>query len=261
MTTDPTSLPLVYTLDGADRVAVERDHLYPTERGPLGFDLYRPPQATAPCPAVVLVSGLPDPGVVAMLGKPLKDWASYVGWARTLAASGIVAISYTNREPADVVALVRHLRESAGSLGIDPDRIGAWACSGNVPTALGLIAHERIAAAALLYGYLLDLDGATHVAEAATRFYFAVPPVSLDELPRELPMLVVRAGRDQTPGLDATLLRFVEAARARGLAVELIDLPEAAHAFDLIEDSPETRAAIEGVCAFLRGALGVERRS
>ena len=259
MSTDFTSKPLVYTIDGTADVAVERNHVYTTHQGPLGFDLYRPPQATTPCPAVVFVSGFPDPGIAAMLGKPLKDWASYVGWARMVAASGIIGIAYANREPADVVMLVRHLCANAAALGIDPDRIGIWACSGNVPTALGLVARERIACVALLYGYLLDLDGATSVAEAAAQYHFAVPPVTLDELPRDLPMLVVRAGRDETPGLDATLQRFVAAARARQLPVTLIDHPEAPHAFDLIDDSPRTREVIEEVLAFLRRTLAAKR--
>jgi len=256
MTTDFTSMALVYTVDGVDRVTVERDHVYPTEHGPLGFDLYRPPQATSPCPAVVFVTGLPDPGVAAMLGKPLKDWASYTGWARLVAASGIAGIAYTNREPADVVALVRHLRSNAAALGIDPGRIGVWACSGNVPTALALVARERVACAALLYGYLLDLDGATAVADAAKQFYFAVPPVSLDELPRDLAMLIVRAGRDVTPGLNATLDRFVAAAAERQLAVTVIEHADGPHSFDLVDDSPRTREVIEEVLAFLGRALG-----
>jgi hypothetical protein len=45
MTTDATSMELVHTIDGASDVTVERDHVYTTEQGPLGFDLYRPPRA------------------------------------------------------------------------------------------------------------------------------------------------------------------------------------------------------------------------
>jgi dienelactone hydrolase len=257
MTTDFTSKELVYTVEGAAEVSVERDRVYRTDRGPLRFDLYRPTRARAVgrCPAVVFVSGLRDPGVVSMFGKPLKDWASYVGWARLVAASGVVGVTYTNREPADVTALLSHLRADADSLGIDPTRIGVWACSGNVPTALALVAREPLACAAFLYGYLLDLDGATCVAEAAAQFHFAAPAVSLDELSREMPMLVVRAGLDATPGLDATLQRFVAAARARHLALSLLDHPQAPHAFDLVDDSPATHAVVEKVLDFLQREL------
>lgn len=253
---DFTNKGLVHTIAGAEDVAVERDQMYPAEAGPLGFELYRPPQATAPCPAVVFVTGIADPGAAAFFGAPFKDWASYIGWARLAAASGIAGITYLNREPADVVALVRHLRANAGSLGLDPARIGIWACSSHVPNALALFAREPLACAALLYGYMLDLDSATTVAQAAMRFYFAAPPVTFDDLPRERPMLVVRAGRDQTPGLDTTLQQFVAAAHDRQLPVTLIDHADAPHAFDLVDDSARTREVIEGVLAFLRQALG-----
>jgi len=255
MTIDPTSKGLVHTIEGAADVSVER-HTYATDQGPLDFDLYRPPHATTPLAAVVFVIGFPDPGAAAMFGKPFKDWASYQGWGRLVAASGIAGITYENLEPGDVHALFRHLRANAGALGIDPARIGVWSCSGNVPNALGVIARERPACAALLCGLMLDLDGATSVADAAAQLRFAVPPVTLDDLPRDRPMLVVRAGRDTTPGLDPTLQRFVAAARARGLPVTLLDHPEAPHAFDLIDDSPATHAVIDEVLAFLRRALG-----
>jgi hypothetical protein len=257
MTTDFTSQPLVHSIPGTADVVVERDHHYPTEQGPLGFDLYRPPHTTAtrPGPAVVIVSGLPDPGVVAMLGKPLKDWRSYQDWARLFAASGVIAVLYQNRTPADVGALMKHLRGDAAALGIDPARTGVFAASGHVPTALAVIAREPIKAAALLYGYTLDLDGATEVAQAAKQFYFATPPVTIDELPRATPVLVVRAGRDVTPGLDTALTRFVAAARARALPVTLIEHADAPHAFDLVDDSPRTHAVIDELLAFVRQAL------
>lgn len=255
MTTDFTTRPLVHTIAGAAEIAVERNHTYTTAQGPLGFDLYRPPHPAVACPAIVIASGLPDPGVTAMLGKPMKDWASYQGWARMIAASGIACILYANRTPADAVAVVQHLRASAAVLGIDPDRIGVFAASGHGPTGLALFANQRLACAALLYPYLIDLDGATAVAEAAAQFHFAMPAVSLDDVPRDRPMLVVRAGRDVFAGLDPTLLRFIAAARARQLPVTLVEHAEAAHAFDLMDDSPRTHEVIEEILAFLRRAL------
>lgn len=246
MTVDPTSMRLVHPLATAD-VAVEH-HTY---GGDLPFDLYRPAGAGA-APVVVLVTGLPDPGVQQMLGKPIKDWASYQGWARLLAASGLAAVLYQNRTAADALELVRHLRTHAGALGLDADRLALWACSGHVPTALGLLAQERLAAAALLYGYTLDLDGTTDVADAAKRFYFAVPPVTLAQLPRDVPIYLLRADQDATPNLNATLDRFIARAGELRLSVAHHDGP---HSFDMIEDTPAARAAIDGVVAFLRGAL------
>jgi hypothetical protein len=84
---------------------------------------------------------------------------------------------------------------------------------------------------------------------------FAAPPVSIDEIPRDMPMLVVRAGRDETPGLDVSIQRFVAAARERELPSTLIEHAEAPHAFDIVDDSPETHRVIDEVVAFLRRAL------
>ena len=95
-----------------------------------------------------------------------------IGWTvsmcQLIALSGMVAIAYTNRDPvADLQALFEHIHEYAGSLRIDPARVGVVAVSGNVPTALTTIrqdASRTPACAVFGYGCLLDLDGATDVA-------------------------------------------------------------------------------------------------
>lgn len=247
MTLDPTSFPLVHPLATAE-VAVEHHHY----AGDLPFDLYRP-AGPGPTPVVVLVTGLPDPGVTQMLGKPIKDWASYQGWARLLAASGLAAVLYQNRTVGDVTELVHHVRAHAGELGVDAARLALWACSGHAPTALTLLAREPIAAAALLYGYTLDLDGATHVADAAKKFYFAVAPIGLADLPRDVPIYLLRADQDATPNLNEALDRFVARAGDLQLTVAHHDGP---HAFDMKEDTPASHASIDAVVAFLRRALG-----
>ena len=245
MTFDPASLSLVHTIPGADAVAVTPELPYADG---LTFDLYRP-AGPGPHPVVVLVQGYGSDGP-RMSARPMRAWASYVGWARLLAASGVAAVNYGPRTPDDGRALVEHLRADAAALDLDPARLGLWACSGHGPAALWLAAHTRPACAAFLYAYLLDLPGATEVAAAAAMFRFAAPPVALAELPAALPLLIVRAGADATPGLDASLQRFVAAAGARGQALTVRDVPDAPHAFDLMDPSPASRAAIDDVLAF-----------
>lgn len=71
-----------------------------------------------------------------MFGRKFKDVHAYVTWARLVAASGMVAITYTNIDPvADLRRLLTHLRDQSAHLGIDPQHVGLWACSGNVPNA------------------------------------------------------------------------------------------------------------------------------
>jgi dienelactone hydrolase len=109
----------------------------------------------------------------------------------------------------------------------------------------------------LCYGFTLDLDGATGVAEAAARFRFANPCAgrSLDDLPPGLPLFVARAGRDEFPGINAALDRFVAEALARNLPLELRNLPDAAHAFDILDASHASQQAVRRILAFLQAQL------
>jgi acetyl esterase/lipase len=184
---------------------------------------------------------------------------SFVSWGRLVAASGMVAITYaTGREPeADVHAVLQYIRQNAASLGIDETRIGVWACSGHVPNALSVLMREDregLRCAALLYGVTLDLDGATGVAEAARMFKFVTPCAgrSIEDLPRDLPLFLVRAGRDETPHLNEALDRFLARALEADLPFTLVNDATAPHAFDLMRDDETSREVIRQVLAFLR---------
>src|SRR5688500_4181629 len=73
---------------------------------------------------------------------------------------------------------------------------------------------------------------------------------------RDVPLFVVRAGRDAMPGLNQALDRFVRDALAAQMPVTLFDHPSGPHAFDLFDDSDTTRDAIERTLAFLQTELG-----
>src|SRR3954465_13384895 len=129
----------VYTIAGMERALVRKDLVYRTGAdGPLTMDVYSPEDTVAatPLPAVVLVAGYNDVGYEKMLGVKFKEMALAVSWGQLIAASGMRAIASSNREPApDLAALLQHVRAQAAPLGIDADRVGLWACSGNVPLA------------------------------------------------------------------------------------------------------------------------------
>jgi acetyl esterase/lipase len=181
---------------------------------------------------------------------------SYRSWARLIAGSGLAAVTYTNHEPvADARAILEHLRDNGEALQIDRSRIGLWACSGNVPTALSLLMSDwPVVGAALLYGYMLDLDGSTEVADAARLWRFANPAAQslLDDLPPDRPLLIVRAGRDTMAGVNDSIGRFTARALARNKPFTLVNVPEARHAFDTVDRTPASRHAIACVLAFLR---------
>jgi dienelactone hydrolase len=242
---------VVYRVPGMESVDVRRDV------GPLGMDTYYPEsRGKAALPAVIFVSGYSDPGFQAMIGCRLKEMGSYISWGELTAASGIIAITYSPTEPAaDTLALILDVRSRAESLGIDKTRIGIWACSGNVPNALWVAMNEgeQLRCAVLCYGLMLDLEGGTTVAEATKAFGMANPVAgkSVSDMPKGLPLLIVRAGQDQ-PGLNETIDRFVSGALAANLPVTAVNLPGAPHAFDIMDDSEVSREAIRQILSFMR---------
>src|SRR5215210_3804418 len=114
---------VVYRIPGMEAVTVRRDVAYQvSDAGALTMDIYYPPaaQSGARLPAVVVVAGYSDVGFQQVVGCEFKAMASSISWAQLLAASGLVAITYTNREPAtDIHALLQYVRQHAAALGID----------------------------------------------------------------------------------------------------------------------------------------------
>lgn len=250
-----------FDLLGAESVIVRRDVVWrTTAAATVTLDLYLPPGFVAgtTIPAVVIVAGYPDPGFRKFCGLKFKDTGSSLSWGRLLAASGLAVVVYENTDPeADLRELLQFLRNDGPAYGVDPARIGLWASSGNVPLALAALMEDggkTLKCAALCYGYTLDLDGATDVADAAAMFKFANPNAgkTVADLPSTAPLLIVRAGIDAMPGLNDALDRFLLAALKRNLPVSLVNQAVGQHAFDILQDGPAARDAIRLILAFLR---------
>ena len=256
-TRNPFASSVVLRVPGAQAVDVTRDRPW----GAAGrlFDLYRPPDAPGPLPAVVLVTGFADPGFRAVAGRAFKDTAPFSSWARLLAASGLAAVTYSNADPAaDAPAILAYLRDHAAELGIDAERLGLWACSGHVPNALAVLGRSprpAIRCATLCYGYMVDVEGSTEVADAGRQFKFCVPDVSADGIPSGVPLLIARAGADATPGVNASIDRFTRYAESRALDVDIVEHPTGPHAFDVLEDSDTSKAVIQRIVDFLKAHL------
>ena len=264
---DITKRRVVYQIPGMDAVPIRRDVEYrATDSGGLTMDIYYPPdrKSGSRIPAVVFVSGYSDLGFQKMLGCKLKDMGSYISWGQLTAASGLVAITYTNTEPAgDVHSLLGYLRQNAESLGIDENRIGVWACSGNVPNALSILMKDErdyVKCAVLCYGVMMDLDGSTIVAESASKWGFVNPGAgkSVEDLPQDVPLFIVRAGRDEMPHLNETIDRFLVKALSCNLPITFANHPAAPHAFDLMHDSEASREIIRQILSFMRFHLLAE---
>jgi hypothetical protein len=260
-----TKKRVVYQLPAANAVTIRRDVEYRvTDAGALRMDIYHPADSKSAerIPAVVFVNGYPDPGAQKILGCKFKEMESYISWGQLTAASGLTAITYTTgNEPAlDIHALLQYIRQNASDLGIDGTRVGLWACSGNVPNALSVLmreSREYLKCAVLCYGCMPDLDGFTHMAEAASRWGFVYPcgGKSVENLPRDIPLFIARAGRDEMPHLNETMDRFLGRALAGNLPVTFVNHPEAPHAFDINHDSETSREIIRQILAFMRFQL------
>jgi acetyl esterase/lipase len=239
---DPAQ-PLVHPLPDPERVELRPDLVYAHVGGrELAMDGYLPTRR-APgtrVPAVLLVHGEADP----VLLRGVRGWGQYTGWGRLLAGEGMAGVAFEHRaiaeagfdavtaEVADALAAVR---ERAGDLGIDPERVAMAAFSAGVPLTAAVLARAagQVRCAALCYGPLDDLE----------------PDPALP------PLLVVRAGQDH-PELNRTIDDFVSAAVAHHLAVELVHHPDGHHAFDVADDTDASREVIRRVLAFLDGHLG-----
>jgi hypothetical protein len=251
-------------LDGMDAVTVRRDIAYgrPND-GCRVMDVYCPPDETIEghWPAVIIVAGYPGK----MEPRPTPLAYKEIGWTvsmgQLIALSGMVAIAYTNSEPvADLRALLDHIHEHAVSLRVDATRLGVIAVSGSVPTALTTIMQDMRrppCCAVLGYGCLLDLDGATDVAEASRQFGFvnACAGRSVGDLRRDVPLFISRAGRDQFPAMNASIDRFMAHALVENLPVTLVNHAEGPHAFDLFDDSRTSREIVRQTLRFLRQHL------
>jgi|SRR5262245_11995916 len=186
---------------------------------------------------------------------------SYISWGKLTAASNLVAITYSAVDPvADAAGLLDLVKQNAEALSIDQDRIGIWACSGNAPNALSLLmkqGRDQVKFAVLLYPYLLDLDGHTGTAESAKRFGFVNPCAgkSIEDLPANTPLFIVRAGRDEMPQLNQTMDRFISHAIASNLPITFKNHPTAPHGFDISDDGKATHEIIASILAFMRFQL------
>jgi acetyl esterase/lipase len=239
---DP-AMPLVHPLPDPERVELRAGLAYAEAGGrELAMDVYLPAgrAAGSRLPAVLLVHGEAPPEVL----RFVRGWGQYSGWGRLLASEGLVGAAAEHRAVAEagfegvvaeVGAALANLRERAGELGLDPDRLAVAGFSAGVPLTVAALAAGPaggVRCAALCYG----------------------PPGDLDPWPGLPPLLVVRAGQDRSE-LNASIDRFVAAARADGLPVELIEHPDGHHAFDVLDDTDASRDAIRRVLAFLRRQL------
>ncbi|MDQ3764711.1 MAG: alpha/beta hydrolase [Actinomycetota bacterium] len=207
--------------------------------------------AGGPRPVVVFVHGGPLPGDVEP--KP-RDWPAFLGYGALAVASGVVGVTVDHRLhgitdysiAAQDVALA--VEQARGVDGVDPDRVGLWFFSGG-----GLLAADWLAAPplwlrclAMTYPVLAPPPGW----DVEARFD-AVAAVSTAP---KLPILLTRVGHEY-PDFARTQDAFVDTARAKGVALDVIEVPDGQHGFDSLDHTKESRAAVTQAMTWVAAAL------
>ena len=249
---------IIRVLESMRQVEVTRDVTYHKD---LKLDIYHPGESSAVLPPVVMiVAGYRDVGVPMTLGCNWREMEFVVSLAQWLAVSGIAAVAYSTSSPAqDAGRVADFIGRSGAELRIDANRVGVWASSGNGPAALGFLMEKRpvVRAAVLSNLYTLDTADITAVAEASTTYRFVNETAgrSVADLPRDVPMLIVRCGHDDV-GLNAALDRFVGDAIKANLPISFVNHATAPHAFEINVDTPVSHHILDGMLSFMRFHLG-----
>jgi acetyl esterase/lipase len=212
------------------------------QHGPSGqhgaVDLYLPDDLSRPRPGVLLIHGGPWP---AGDGPSPSETPMFQQYASLLAGRGVVAAMFDHRlhAPADYPRAEGDVRAAVDILRADPrvdaGRIVLWFFSGGSLLSAAWLAQPPawLRGLALTYPVLdspegWDVDPRYRPAEAVTGA-------------GELPILLTRVGREMAI-FAWTVEPFVRAAGKGNL--EIIDVPDGQHSFDIRDDTDESREAI-----------------
>lgn len=205
------------------------------------IDVYRPEGgAEVPHPVIVFVHGGPVPPE---LRPTPREWPVFRGYGSLAASSGAVGVTVDHplhstadyADAADAIAsVVAEVRELPG---VDSRRVALWFFSGG-----GLLTADWIGRApdwlrcvAASYPVLAPLPGW----DVDPRFR----PVETLASAGELPILLTRAGQEASE-IATGVQAFTTEAQARGAKLDVIDVPEGRHSFDVLDHTPASRAAV-----------------
>ncbi|MDQ1040510.1 dienelactone hydrolase [Streptomyces sp. V3I8] len=211
--------------------------------GRVDLHLPEPGDAGGPRPAVLFVHGGPVP---ADLVPAPRDTPFYLGYARLAASLGAVGAVVEHRlhGVTDYAQAADDVTEALEILRADPRvdarRIGLWIFSGAGPLAADWLGAPPpwLRCLALTYPILAPLPGWGAVGPRfrpvdALRADGAAPP----------PLVLTRAGLE-TPLIAATVARFTAAARETKAPLEVVDVPNGRHGFELHGPTDESREAV-----------------
>lgn len=210
-------------------------------------------------PVIVFVHGDAAPEAL----KGVKDWRCYRDYGRLAAAAGFVGITFNYRSSEDgrrlaeaeqdILDALAYVQTQKKELHADTDRVALWFFSGG-GTHVALTLRTNLPGVRAVVGYypVLFPDPRFLTPEQMRRFG-ASYHLSGDAAVAP-PLLLVRCGFD-SPFLNRSLDNFAQEALTKNFALELVNLPTAPHAFDVLQDTDEVRAVIRRTFDWARDRL------
>jgi dienelactone hydrolase len=251
---------VVYDLPGMDDVIIKKDIPYQDIAGsPLKMDIYYPPDFDfqRKIPAVIIVLGYPDVAGKRLLGSEFKNYIQLISWCRIISASGMAAIVYESIDPEkDIISLSNYLNINEDKLKIDKNRIGAWTCSAHTPTTISYILNGSdniFKCVVVYYGFFLtdDFKYLPQIDTLSQNMGFKTPRLSEPiSWKKNVPIMIIRAGKDNVPYINQTLADFYEKALIQDLPITLINYQNGVHGFDAALDNETTRQIIKNTIEF-----------
>ena len=263
-------MPVVYRVPGMDKVKVKSDLKYTNAPDPhLLMDVYIPPALAKDerRPTVLFIHG----SVPA--GSPAKNMGIFTSWARLVAASGMVGVTFTHRlgypnpqlseASSDVSAAINYTRANADSLNIDKDRICLAAYSGGGPM-LSIAMRDKpeyVRCLVAFYAFLDIQQSELHRTYESPEMVknFSLITYLANDAGRIAPMFIARAGLDEIPTMNDSIDRFIREAISKNAALIVANHPEGVHGFDNQTDDDRSREIIRCVLAFIKTHLGVTK--
>ncbi|MEV0717069.1 alpha/beta hydrolase [Asanoa sp. NPDC050611] len=226
-------------------------------------DLYLP-EGTGPHPLVLLVHGGPIP---ADLGVPPRRWPVHIGYAALLRAAGLAVglvdhglrvVDGPDGPTVDAVTAAHDVAEAATALRAHPavaaDEVVYWVFSGGGLLTADWLRDGPSWLRAIFLSYPLLASPAPHL-PVEDRLHLDPRFAPIDAIAEAgaaaPPIVLTRVGRER-PLLAGFVAEFVAAAAT----VEIIDVPDGQHAFDVLDDTDQSRAAIHAAVARAADLLG-----
>ena len=251
---------VVYDLPRMNDVIIKKDIAYKDIAGStLKMDIYFPPEFDfqTKIPAIIMVLGYPDMAGKKLIGSEFKNHIQFISWCKIISASGMAAIAYESSNPEqDIISLSNYLKTNEDKLKIDNSKIGAYTCSAHTPTTITTIlngSNNIFKCAVVYYGFFLtsDFKYLSQIDTLSQNMGFKTPRLSEPDVwKKDIPILIIRAGKDNVPYINQTLASFYDKALNQNLPITLINYSNGAHGFEAYNDNENTRQIIENTIEF-----------